>query len=69
MLTGQFNKEIGSVLDKLEDKYVPIDQLSSVTHSCLTLRDPMNLSMPGLPVHYEILESTQTHVHRVGDAI
>ena len=44
-------------------------QLSSVTHSCLTLCDPMNRSMPGLPVHHQLLESTQTHVHRVGDAI
>ena len=44
-------------------------QLSSVTQSCLTLCDPMNHSMPGLPVHHQLLEFTQTHVHRVGDAI
>ena len=42
--------------------------ISSVTHSCPTLCNPMNRSMPGLPVHHQILESTQTHVHRVGDA-
>ena len=36
---------------------------------CPTLWDPMNHSMPGLPVHHQLLEFTQTHVHRVGDAI
>ena len=41
----------------------------SVTQSCLTLCDPMNRSTPGLPVHHHLLEFTQTHVHRVGDAI
>ena len=44
-------------------------QFSLVTQSCLTLCDPMNCSMPGLPVHHQLLESTQTHVHWVGDAI
>ena len=44
-------------------------QFSSVAHSCLTLCDPMNCSMPGLPVHYKLLEFTQTHVHWVSDAI
>ena len=44
-------------------------QFSSVTQSCLTLCDPMNCSMPGLPVHHQLPEFTQTHVHRVGDAI
>ena len=43
-------------------------QFSSVTQSCLTLCDPMNRSTPGLPVHYQLLESTQTHVRCVGDA-
>ena len=37
--------------------------------SCLTLCDPMNHSTPGLPVHHQLPEFTQTHVHRVGDAI
>ena len=37
-------------------------QFSSVVQSCLTLCDPMNHSMPGLPVHYQLLESTQTQV-------
>ena len=45
------------------------DQFSSVAQSCLTLCDPMNRSTPGLPVHHQLPESTQTQVHRVGDAI
>ena len=44
-------------------------QLSSVAQSCMTLCDPMNCSMPGLPVYHQLPESTQTHVHQVGDAI
>ena len=44
-------------------------QFSSVTQSCLTICDPMNRSTPGLPVHHQLPEFTQTHVHRVGDAI
>ena len=44
-------------------------QLSSVTQSCPTLCDPMDCSTPGLPVHHQFPEFTQTHVHRVGDAI
>ena len=44
-------------------------QFSSVAQSCPTLFDPMNRSTPGLPVHHQLPESTQTHVHRVNDAI
>ena len=44
-------------------------QFRSVAQSCPTLCDPMNCSTPGLPVHHQLLEFTQTHVHRVGDAI
>ena len=44
-------------------------QFSSVTQSCPTLCNPMNRSTPGLPVHHQLLEFTQTHVHRVSDAI
>ena len=44
-------------------------EFSSVTQSCPTLCDPMNCSMPGLPVLHQLLKSTQTHVHWVGDAI
>ena len=44
-------------------------QFSSVAQSCLTLCDPMDCSTPGLPVHHQLPESTQTHVHCVSDAI
>ena len=44
-------------------------QFSSVAQSCPTLCDPMNRSMPGLPVYHQLLKFTQTHVHRVSDAI
>ena len=44
-------------------------QFGSVAQSCPTLCDPMNLSMPGLPVHHQLLRFTQTHAHRVGNAI
>ena len=44
-------------------------QFSSVAHSCLTLCHPMNRSMPGLPVHHQLPEFTQTHAHQVSDAI
>ena len=40
------------------------DQFSSVTQSCLTLCDPMDCSTPGLPVHHQLPEPTQIHVHR-----
>ena len=43
--------------------------VSSVAQSCPTLCNPMNRSMPGLPVHHQLPEFTQTHVHQVGDAI
>ena len=46
-----------------------IVQFSSVTQSCLTLSDPMNRSTPGLPVHPQLPEFTQTHIHRVSDAM
>ena len=45
------------------------DQFSSVTRSCPTLCNPMYCSMPGFPVHHQLLELIQTHVHRVSDAI
>ena len=46
-----------------------IYQFSSVAQSCPTLCDPMNHSTPCLPVHHQLPEFTQTHAHRVGDAI
>ena len=44
-------------------------KFSSVAQLCPTLCDPMNRSTPGLSVHHQLLEFTQTHVHRVDDAI
>ena len=45
------------------------DQIKSVAQSYPTLCDPMNRSTPGLPVHHQLPEFTETHVHRVSDAI
>ena len=45
------------------------DQIRSVAQSCPTLCDPMNRSTTGLPVHHQLPEFTQTHVHRVTDDI
>ena len=44
------------------------DQFSLVAQSCLTLCDPVDCNMPGFPVHHQLPELAQTHVHRVGDA-
>ena len=58
------------VSQKEKDKYqIRSDQIRSVAQSCLTLCDPMNRSTPGLPVHHQLPEFTQTQVHRVSDAI
>ena len=46
-----------------------LDEIRSVAQSCPTLCDPMNCSTPGLLIHHQLPEFTQTHVHRVGDAI
>ena len=46
-----------------------IHQIRSVAQSRPTVCDPMNRSTPGLPVHHQLLEFTQTHIHRVSDAI
>ena len=49
--------------------HYPSVQFSSVTQSCPTLCDPVNHSTPGLPIHHQLPEFTETHVHRVSDAI
>ena len=49
--------------------FIYVVQFSSVAQPCLTLCNPMNHSTPGLPVHHQLLEFPQTHVHRVSDAI
>ena len=61
-------------LNKDLDKFVDgcswwLIQFSSVTQTCPTLCDPVDCSMPGLPVHHQLPEFTQTHVHWAGDAI
>ena len=50
-------------------KWLSYTRISSVAHWCLTLCDPIDCSTPGLPVHHQLPEFTQTHVHRVDDAI
>ena len=55
--------------EPLEKPHSLLYQIRSVAQSCPTLCDPMNRSTPGLPVHHQLLEFTQTHVRQVGDAI
>ena len=55
--------------DSLPLSHQRSDQIRSVAQSCPTLCDPMNRSTPGLPVHHQLPEFTQTHVHRDSDAI
>ena len=52
-----------SLEQKTPSGYVPPVQFSSVTQLCPTLCDLMDCSMPGLPIHHQLLEFTQTHVH------
>ena len=59
---------LGCVADFYFKFYFSV-QFSSVAQSHPTLSDPMNRSTPGLPVHHQLLEFTQTHVHLVSDAI
>ena len=68
---GRSRNKIGHLLEEQRAYNIPFSsvQFSSVTQLCLTLCDPMNRSTPGLPVHHQLLEFTQTPAHRVGDAI
>ena len=66
MVTPTHQDKIHTDLKTNEIRWV---QFSSVIQSRLTLCDPMNHSTPGLPVHHQLTEFTQTHVHRVSDAI
>jgi len=61
--------ETGSCSDGWGHAQFSSVQFSSAAQSCPTLCDPMNHSSPGLPVHHQLPEFTQTHVHRVSDAI
>ena len=58
-----------SLLSEPPGKPTTVIQFSSVAQSCPSLCDPVNNSTPGLPVHHQLPEFTQTHVHRVSDAI
>ena len=58
----------GETMETVTDYFQSV-QFSSVAQSCPALCDPMNCSTPGLPVHHQLPESTQTHVHCVSDAI
>ena len=62
--TGQLKKKKKNI-----QKETILHQLSSVVQSCLTLCNPMDCSMPGFPVHQQLPEPTQTHVHPIGDTI
>ena len=71
---GKGHEEGGFLICKggIEPQETPCSravQFSSAAQSCPTFCNPMNSSMPGLPVHHHLPEFTQTHVHRVSDAI
>ena len=73
IMFSQLNSPIlvhfSSLIPKMSMFTECIAQFSSVTQSYLTLCDPMDCSTPGFLVHHQFLELTQTHVHRVSDAI
>ena len=60
---------VGRFFTRWATREAPSFFFSSVAQSCSTLCNPINCSMPGLPVHHQLPEFTQTHVHQVGDAI
>ena len=64
----QFDSWVGKICWR-RDRLPTLVPFSSVTQSCPTLCDPMNSSMPGFPVHYQLLELVQSYVHRVADGI
>ena len=67
--TGTLQWKSFILIDSMWHYILPNHSFSSVAQSCLTLCDPMNCSMPGLPVHHQLPEFTQTHDHQVSDAI
>ena len=69
VLRGEVQSDVVLPQETRKISSKPPVQFSPVTQSCPTLCDPMNCSMPGLPVHHQLPEFTQTHIHWVGDAI
>ena len=69
LTTGPPGKSWERVFSYLDVFSVYACSVQLVTQPCPTLRDPMNRSTPGLPVHHQLPEFTQIHVHRVSDAI
>ena len=67
--SGSEHKILTQVYVQVKNIILSSVQFSSVAQSCPTLCNPMNCSTPGLPVHHQLPEFTQTHVHRVTDAI
>ena len=65
----RYFEQLGFVCVCFKDLSLMFSSVSSVAQSCPTLCDPLNRSTPELPVQYQLPEFTQTHVHRVGDAI
>ena len=61
--SDKISAELFKILKDDAVKMLHSVQLSSVTQSCPTLFDPMDCNTPGLPVHHQLLESTQTHLH------
>ena len=68
LLISGLQSPLAAILEPKKIKSV-IFKISSAAQSCPTLCDPMNRSTPGLPVHHQLPEFTQSHVHQVGDAI
>ena len=69
ILCNHMDYTVHGILQARILEWVRSDQIRSVFQSCPTLCDLMNPSTPGLPVHHQLPEFTQTHVHRVSDAI
>ena len=69
MEEGAWRATVHGVPKSQTHTHTDIDQIRSVAQSCPTLCDPKNRSTPGLPVHHQLPEFTETHVHRVSDAI
>ena len=65
---GKVMSLLFNMLSRLVVTFLPRSQFSSVTQSCPTLCNPMNRSTPDLPVHHQLPDFTQTHIHGVGDA-